>query len=421
MAQPIQLSEHELSEVWLDQFQTSKDRALAKQLINQLKLVSGRDFETGIEDALCNLQHRLRQTIGVYPISSPLAEGISGYNIFTGGIPADDDTKSRESGRRRKFGREDRVGHILAKLQDRFKRSNGASIIECLPTLNQLRTQGIKHIVLVDDISGSGKRITDYWNNIPRRIKSLLSLKKVELWIVLYAITPKGKTAITKAMPNFPISNLITVLPEVTLKELISDESLELCRKYASLIGLESSAIGYRGSACPIIFEHGCPNNLPAILWDNNRRNWQALFPNRSIPSLLRSSFDRNNSIQRHTEALWNTNQPKLALRILDCLNEDKPLPLKYRVIFTILGLRKRRMSERKISSKLILSISEFSKYLNEAQSIGLYDKATSSVTPLGQEFLSRFRNRINQKKHNCVIVNNDEMYYPLQCEGKIR
>lgn len=419
MTQPLRLSENELSLEWLAQFQNSRDRALATQLINQLKLVSGRDFETGIEEALCALQRKLNSTIAVYPIGPPLAEGISGYGVFTGGIPQKEGAKSRESGRRRKFGSEDRVGHALAKLQDRFKRSNGASTIECSPTLHQMRTQGIKHVVLVDDISGSGKRITDFWNTMPSRIKSLLSLKKCELWIILYVITPKGKSAIAKAMPNFPMSHLITILPETTLKEIISVEILELCKKYAALNGMESASIGYRDSACPIIFEHGCPNNLPIILWANKGRAWKALFPNRAIPSAMRSCFDKND-LQRHAETLWNANQSNLALRLLESLSSNKPLAVKYRVIFTILGLRLRGMAEATLSAKLLLPMNEFSQYLEEAQTIGLYDTNTSSVTPLGKEFVSRFRDVSKRKKYSNDIGKNATMYYPAQCEGKL-
>ena len=331
MDQFLRLSEHPLSQKWLAQFHTPEDRGLAAQLLNQLKLVSTREFEAGIEQGLTDLQRKLGVTIAVYPIAPTISGEIVGYDPFTGAIPKDENCHSREVGRRRKFGSEDRVGHLLAKLQERFRRGTGASSIECIPTLAQLRTQGIQHIVLVDDVCGSGTRIADYWRAIPRRIKSLLSLKRYELWIVLYAITPKGKAALLRAMPHFPPSHLITVLPEADLRGLLSTELCTLCVNYAKLIDMESSGLGFRGSSCPIVFEHGCPNNLPVILWAN-RKDWKGLFPNRSIPTDLRSWFDAD-GMERNIESLWRANQPKLALSLLDAMNHIIPLPFEQRIM----------------------------------------------------------------------------------------
>lgn len=419
MAQILRLSEHSLSQQWLAQFRTSEDRGLAAQLLNQLKLVSSREFEAGIEQALTNLQTKLQATIAVYPIAPPIPGEIAGYDVFTGGIPRDENSQSREIGRRRKFGSEDRVGHVLAKLQERFKRGTGASNIECVPTLTQLKTQGIRHIVLVDDVCGSGKRITDYWQAIPRHIKSLLSLKRYELWIVLYAMTPKGKTALTKAMPNFPLSHLIAVLPVTDLQGLLAPELRKLCENYAELIGMKSSGFGYRGSSCPIVFEHGCPNNLPVILW-GNRKGWAGLFPNRSIPPDLRSCFGEDGT-ERAFEALWRANQPKLALRMIDALDHITPLSVEQRIVLTMLGLRLRGISGAELAVRLLMSASEFKQVLEIAVAMGLYDEATEQVTPLGKTLVSRFRECFNRARRQRTVGMTPDTYYPSQCEGKLR
>lgn len=419
MGEQIRLSEHVLSQKWLAQFRTSEDRARAAQILNQLKLVSVREFEGAIEQALINLQTTLQATIAVYPIAPPIPNEIAGYDPFTGGIPRDENEQSREAGRRRKFGSEDRVGHVLAKLQERFKRGTGASRIECVPTLAQLKTQGIRHIVLVDDVCGSGKRITDYWEAIPRRIKSLLSLKRYELWIVLYAITPKGKVALRKAMPNFPMSHLISVLPEAELNGLLTPDLRTLCANYAELINMKSSGLGYRGSACPIVFEHGCPNNLPVILWAN-RKGWVGLFPNRSIPTDMRSCFDEDGT-ERAIEVLWRANQPKLALSLLDALDHVVPLSAEQRMLLAMLGLRLRGTAEADLAARLLMSTADSTKLLDMAISMGFYDKESTQVTPLGKALVSRFRERFNRASRQKTIGRNADTYYPERCEGKLR
>lgn len=419
MAEFLRLSEHPLSQQWLAQFRTSEDRGLAAQLLNQLKLVPSREFEAGIEQALTDLQKKLQATIAVYPIAPPIPDEIAGYDAFTGGIPRNENSQSREIGRRRKFGSEDRVGHVLAKLQDRFKRSTGASSIECAPTLTQLKTQGIRHIVLVDDVCGSGKRIADYWRSIPRHIKSLLSLKRYELWIVLYAMTPKGKAVLARAMPNFPLSNLIAVHPVTDLQGMLAPELRTLCENYAELIDMKSSGFGYRGSSCPIVFEHGCPNNLPVILWAK-RKGWEGLFPNRSIPTDMRSCFDEDGT-ERAIEALWRANQPKMALSMLDALEHITPLSAEHRILLTMLGLRQRGISEAELAVRLLMSASESIQMLGKAEAMGLYDKKAAQVTPLGKTLVSRFRDYFSRPCRQRTVGLNLETYYPSQCEGKLR
>jgi hypothetical protein len=410
MAHYLRLSEHPVSQQWLAQFCTSEDRAQAAQLLNLLKLVSAREFEAGIEQALTKLQARLQATIAVYPIAPPIPEEIAGYGPFTGGIPRDNNGQSREVGRRRKYGSEDRVGHVLAKLQERLKRGTGASSIECIPTLTQLKTQGIRHIVLVDDVCGSGKRITDYWQVIPRRIKSLLSLKQCELWIVLYAIAPMGMAVLKKVMPNFPLSDhLITVLPEADLQDLLPRELRTLCENYAELIGMESSGLGYQGSSSPIVFEHGCPNN-----------NWEGLFPNRSIPTEMRSCFDEDGT-ERALETLWRANQPKLALSLLDALDHTVPLTVEQRLLLTMLGLRLRGVLESDLAIRLLISDSVSKRLLGVAAGMGLYDRTLAQVTSMGREFVSRFRNKFGRAPQHYTVGKNPDNYYPQQCEGKLR
>jgi hypothetical protein len=419
MTELLRLSEHPLSQQWLARFRTTEDRRWATQLLDQLKLVSARDFESGIERALIDLQVRLQATIAVYPIAPPMPDEIVGYDPFEGGVPADESTQSREVGRRRKFGSEDRVGHVLAKLQARFRKGTGPSSIECVPTLMQLKTQGIRHIVLVDDVCGSGKRIIDYWRSVPRRIKSLLSLKKCELWIVLYAITSTGKAALTKAIPNFPLSDhLITVLPEADLGGSLTPELRRLCVNYAEIVGLRSSGLGYRGSACPIVFEHGCPNNVPAILWANHN-GWKGLFPNRAIPTDMRSCFDSDGT-ERQLETLWQANQPKLALSLLAALDHEVPLTTEHRMLLTMLGLRLRGVPEGSLARRLLIAASEAKRLRRVAEEMGLYDEA-GEVTRMGREFVTRFRERFGRAQRPAVVGKNPQDYYPDQCEGETR
>ena len=390
MSQFLRLSEHPLSQRWVSQFKTSYDRTRASQLLNQLKLVSAREFETGIEQILITLQKRVDATLAVYPIMPPIPDEIIGYDPFIGAMPKHLDSQSREIGRRRKYGSEDRVGHLLTKLQEQLRGTSSASRIESAPTITQLNSQGIRHVVLVDDICSSGKRIASYWKLVHRRIKSLLSLKRCELWIVLFAITPMGRQLLKKKLPNFPIdTHLLTVLPETDLHVLPS-ELLNLCESYADILELWEVAIGYNESACPVVFEHGCPNGLPAILW-MNCNGWTGLFPNRSIPTEMRPYFDGDGS-ERAIEQLWRANQPKLAMSILDALDQTVPLNPDDWMLLTFLGLRLRGIAESKLAGRVMMTTANCLILLDRASKMGMYNRSSGKVTALGKEFVARFR-----------------------------
>ena len=72
------ISDHPLSKEWISQFNTHEDRALASRLLNQLKFISEREFESGIEKSLIKLQERLGKTIAVYPVIPAPSKEISG-------------------------------------------------------------------------------------------------------------------------------------------------------------------------------------------------------------------------------------------------------------------------------------------------------------------------------------------------------
>lgn len=417
----LRLSEHHQSETWLTQFRTPRDRALAAQMLNSLKLVSIREFERGLEQALSTLQHRLRATIAVYPIAPSQPPGVIGYRPFIGAISTDPlfSAAKRHQGRRRHYGSEDRVGHILAKLQKQIMHSNKTSRIEREPTHKQLDSQGIRHIVLVDDICGSGTRITDYWRNVvSKRIKSLLSLDKCELWVLTYAITPSGREAIAKAMPHFPSDHLISLLSPVSIGELLNPDILSLCTRYAVLAGRADSALGYKNSASLVIFEHGCPNNAPAILWAQSSA-WRPLFPNGSIPEGMRSCFDEH-GLERAIEHLWSVNQRTLAVQLLSALGHDRPLSPADGLLLTVIGLRLRKLPEHKISALLHLTQSEVSQILRRARGLGLYAPDGVGVTQLGREFIARFRARSDGGSRSKRVGKDLASYYPRQCGGEI-
>ena len=413
----LRFSEHPLAVQWLEFFRPDDDKRLAARLLDQLTRVSLREFETRIEGELVRLQKRLGSTIAVFPVAPPLSPGVKFVDAFEGGQVNEDGGAPREAGRRRRYGSEDRLGHFLTKLEAQLRRTTGASFIEANPTVKHVKKSGIKHIVLVDDFAGSGKRITDYWRSIPRSYKSLLSLKKLHLWIVVYAVTPVAKSKISSTMPNFPMENLISVVPLHDTRALITSEIRTLCEKYSKIISSKTPPLGFRGATCTLVFEHGCPNNVPAI-FHAKTVSWQGIFPNRAIPASLRPYFDEDSS-ERELEALWRSNRVPLAMRLLEALERKEPISALERLTLTFVALRLRGVAENVIQSRLILDNEYFLKIRNTAADLTLYDRVGSTVTAIGREFVFRYQQRYSREKRKLVIGKSPVEYYPTQCEGE--
>lgn len=409
----LRLSDSELGQKWLLQFGSSNDRALASQILNQLKLVGLREFELSIDQTLMRLQKKLKSRLAVYPIVPPVEGAMTGYDPFGGVFLG-----SAENSRRRRFGSEDRVGDLIQKIDGRIR--HGVSTIECTPTLKQLKAEKLRHIVLVDDISGSGRRIVDFWRLIPKEIRCLLSLKVYELWIVVYAVTSVARRNIAEALPNFPIEDhLISVLPESSAADFFDDDFNNLCLRYGEFMGRARSSLGYRESASTIVFEHGCPNNVPAIFWANTR-NWSGLFPNRSIPTELRKFFDKDGHY-RAAERLWSARQRKLAVTLLDAVEGSAALKSEDWVLLSLLGLLLKGIAPAKLAAKLVIKKAECEAVLTRGAKMGLYDPVSSLVTPLGKEVVTRFRRRSESRRHQSTVGNDPAIYYPDQCEGRFR
>jgi hypothetical protein len=64
-----------------------------------------------------------------------------------------------------------------------------------------------------------------------------------------------------------------------------------------------------------LVFEHGCPNNTPAILWDPDDKNgsWVGIFPNRTVGTTTASVFPPGIVRGDATQTLRDVGQTRLA------------------------------------------------------------------------------------------------------------
>lgn len=401
----LKLSEHPLSQAWLAQFNSVADKTLAATMLDKLILVSQSEFEDALRQSVDALQQKLGEDIAVLPVCDP--EGLQNQTAlpFSGG---------------QDYGSEDRVKHVLKHMErsnPHVKTSVDLGWANRNPA-SRCHAPKIKHFVLVDDVCGSGNRIVEYWKKVvPKRIKRLLSAKTHCLWIVCYAATEQGKQAVFKTMPNFPHANFIQTIEIGTHKAVFTSEELALCKKYAVDLGWTISPLGYKNRPIPMVFAHGCSNNVPAILIYKKMNKWQPLFENRAIPPEMSELFGQFNSV-RGVERLNQANQSSLALALVDALTSYKRLPIELYQTLIFLGLKLRGMDADNIARQLLVPIHTLDEISNRCLHAELLD--SDGVTEIGKELVQRFRNRMKTRKTKVAerIDRNLMAYYPQQCGG---
>ena len=156
---------------------------------------------------------------------------------------------------------------------------------ETNPSPNLFRTAKIRHIFVVTDLVGSGDRI---WNFLEsawrvRSIKSWHSKGLIKFTVLAYATTSAGEQRVRSHPCGAEIVKALEC-PTIESKFGTDNEISNLCQKYYRGTG---EPLGYKNTGALIVFRHGCPNNVPRILFESPK-GWNALFPGR-VGSL---SFD---------------------------------------------------------------------------------------------------------------------------------
>lgn len=391
---------------WLLQFKGG-DSFRAKSFINFIKLISASKFESGLVTQIEQIGKYSKGKIALFPIKK--AEPI---------IEDEDKTK------RQQHGSEGRIAHLLTNLERGAPRKYIVT-----PTIESMRAEKITDIILVDDILGTGKRLTTSWldsinreTKAQKTVKSWLSYKKVKLWVVTYA---SNSTAVNHAVNTIgPLveERILSFLQLPAEPEWWNDGFEEMCSMYGKLTNKSGASLGYGDMRCTLIFQHGCPNNCPSILWADGKY-WKGLFPNRSIPNSLFPCFE-NSVTNVGIESLFKTGQKHLAINLLDFF-EARFQSSEHLNVIVILGLISKKVKRINLSKYTSLDNREINSEINKCVTAGLIEKSgiftqNMRLTDLGKEILKKYR-LIKQKSiENERVISNDSgtIYVPSQLFG---
>jgi hypothetical protein len=206
------------------------------------------------------------------------------------------------------LGSEDLVHSVISGLI----KADGQRFLDH-PNLEELKIRKVKSIVLIDDSIGSGDRVSSY-------IKLMMSSKTFLSWwsfgwvrlnVVAFARTKGAEIRIVELAAGsnhpkrkFPKASKIGFLGHLAYEE--TDLSSRWGPNYQSIIDLCDSISsipsivrrGFGNTMANIVFYHSVPDNLPGVLWFQCSE-WDALFPDRSVPKWLPVLLDCASSTQR--------------------------------------------------------------------------------------------------------------------------
>jgi hypothetical protein len=285
------------------------------------------------------------------------------------------------------------------------------------PSLETLRVERARAIFIVDDIIGSGKRTSDFLDTMWRSptIKSWHSRKQIAFFSLSYTATEHG-AAIVAGMPPRPVVDYVRDCPTLAAipwRDEIKASIKDICRRYGRKTSRPGMMYGFRKTMAALVFEHGCPNNTPSILWapPTDKNNWKAMFPDRSVLAPEASAFPPDVSGRDPVELFED---------LLD-LEEDVPAAvtvtptLGIATITTLALVAEGVRSRTSLSYATGYSANECTALLDRCVAKG-YLTATLRLTAAGrQELASAGRLESKVKK---LPSRGEDAYYPQKLRG---
>lgn len=385
---------------WIEQFELV-DRYSAELLLQSLTYVSFEDFEKAIQVKVEKIVNEIRldnnTIIAVFPVSK---NTINKFNNNKQNKPAND-----SSGR---------IGHILKNLERKLPKK-----IEVSPRVLSMSKSKVRNIIYVDDIIGSGNRFLKFWkNDVSKSIKSWVSGGYCKIWLVSHTIHKEGKSKILKNLKAIDDSRLVCE-NFINVSPLLKNTNLKnLIIKYGARTNKPSASLGYSGNCSPVIFQYGCPNNAPALLWASGNPNsndngitlgrWDALFSERSIDSSLYKLFEGGQFYTTYPELLWSAGQYNLALTFCENLESSNDT----KIYILILALISKGQDYNKVKGVFAPINKEFTIAVNTLMRNGLIDE-NFCLTVFGKDVL-----KANKKEKKIFLDKEYEDYYPTKYLG---
>ncbi len=391
---------------WLNQFDYG-DQENASKLVQYLTLVSHNEFERNLLKFVEDNINNIGGTVALFAVR----EVDTNQTFFNQAKSSSKGEVCLDSlSRGNNHGSEARVAAMIRNLC----RESSSTILNH-PTIEKIRKMKCNEIIFLDDFIGSGNRVFEFLTSFWRHptIASWLSLKYLKFRVLSYSGTEKGTKTVSRHRSNPKVS---TCYPCPTIESMLCtktqrDAVIELCRKYGEKSHKNKNMwFGYRQTKGTLIFEHGCPNNVPSILWGryNTKESWYPLFPKRTVSSEEGSIFPHEIIRGDPISLLLSVGQKRLAKSgAFNYTDEEGEIIL---LVLALLAKRQYRIST--LSYATALNKKDCEKILDRCLRWGLITQ-TRRLTKKGYSELQAARKTKLPPTKSMAI--GDDYYYPMQ------
>lgn len=394
-------------ERWLQNFYEA-DRSLARDLASTLNLVSHNEFERGLTSLVLDVAQSINGPIALYG-ARELPESFQFESTADDEAGAIDATPPGAD-----IGSEGRIASFIRNLC----RAHPAKLLNH-PTLGRLRKSRANLVLVVDDIIGSGKRTGEYLSALwqPASVKSWASYKKMRFVAVAYTATAGGIRHV-EAHPCHPTTHLLRHCPTITSlhwKASRREAAILLCQDYSRVAKLKAAALGFRQTSGLLVFEHSCPNNVPAIFWAESRTNpdWTPLFPKNTVPSSLASVFPPEITRRDPVHVLLEAGRARLASALAS--GGHRPLTHTQALVLALFASGRHRTET--VGAAIGLSAAEAAKEVEACIEAG-WISGHMRITDAGLAEIRGMRDSLGRRLRATPDLGEDE-YHPVALRGR--
>jgi hypothetical protein len=401
----MQPSETSVGQAWLQNF-AEPDVSTATMLLDGLRFVTLSTVRDGLASCLRDLveSDRLPTPAVVLPergvadfhLSHEKERSPVAYRDFHPGEPIDITP-----------GSEGLVGMVLRDLPGINRTNHEAPWIPPGASLEDLRAQRCRSIVLVTDYMGSGSTVIKLAEAVARHptIRSWRSFG----WLNIYAVAfASSQEALDRIPVAGPITEAWAVEAAPTFETAwaadVRDAVIAFCDTECRIN--KRWAQGYERSAGLFLTERNAPNNLPAVLWQT-AAGWHPLFPERTVPT----SFARDVGEYRSGPSLVEVAERVRQLRFgrnqrLGYMRVTSQLLLRA-LLFLNLGER----DAAALAAELGVDIAEAQTLVSSLVQLGLVDASGRAITELGHREIDA--NKRGLRRTSAELAGSDAPYYP--------
>lgn len=404
---------------WLAQFDPL-DRETAALISNSLTLVSHNEFERNLIIKIAKVVEEIAGPVALFAVremaeQKEVLKGKTYPQVVSVATPyyeqvrlCDDGVSVSPLSATADIGSE---GRIAALIRQFCKRDPKKFLNH--PTLEKLRVSKCDAIICIDDFIGTGGRSHEFLDTLwqERTIVSWHSSKHIEFHVIAYSGIEDGIewTRQHKSTPSVHIYRDAPTFYSLPWSKDRKEAVFELCKRYGKKANKRRGHMwwGYKKAMSSMVFEHGCPNNAPAILVEENNE-WTGLFPDRTIADTTLSIFPHEIPQKANIKILEGVGQKKLANSAELIKNGDEGQI--FIIILALIAKGKKKRSTLGFATGL--NNDDCDAYLSKCIEWG-FVSPQKRITPTGLAELKSAK-RIGMVKSDRTTKGSD-YYYPQQ------